>query len=73
MITDSITFKRKIKGKAEHILRSWYPRVKDNKVSRDGDNRCVDEFWFYYDLFYWWLHIVARKVLTNQKLQKSLL
>ena len=46
MITDTITFRRKIKGKAEHNLRSWYPMVKDNKASRDGDNRCVDEFWF---------------------------
>ena len=46
MITDTITFKGKIKDKAEHNLRSWYPRVKDNKASRDGDNGCVDEFWF---------------------------
>ena len=42
--TNTITFRRKIKGKAEHNLRSWYPRVKDNKASRDGDNWCVDEF-----------------------------
>ena len=35
------------KGKTEHNQGSWYPRVKDNKASNDGDNSSVDEFLFY--------------------------